>query len=98
VFERILLGVGRRMVPVPECLFRKMVKRDAGRLAKRPALEPDERRVQHLNEECFLLVRRRGPHTPQRQPEAQRYLPDPATERHRHPAGSERPLRIRAIA
>jgi hypothetical protein len=48
VFERILLGVGRRMVPVPECLFRKMVKRDAGRLAKRPALEPDERRVQHF--------------------------------------------------
>jgi hypothetical protein len=48
VFEKILLGVGRRMVPVPECLFRPMVKRDANKLAKRPALEPDERRVQHF--------------------------------------------------
>jgi len=48
VFERIFLGVGRRMVPVPECLFRKMVKRDAGRLAKRRNLGPDERRVQHF--------------------------------------------------
>jgi len=48
VFERILLGVGRRMVPVPECLFRTMVQRDARRLAKRPTLEPDERRVQHF--------------------------------------------------
>jgi len=36
------------MVPVPECLFRKMVKRDAGRLAERPTLKPDERRVQHF--------------------------------------------------
>jgi len=48
MFERILLGVGRRMVPVPEWLFRLMVKRDAKKLAKRPALEPDERRVQHF--------------------------------------------------
>lgn len=48
MFERILLGVGRRMVPVPECLFRKMVQRDARRLAKRPALAPDERRVQRF--------------------------------------------------
>jgi hypothetical protein len=48
VTERILLGVGRRMVPVPEWLFRPMVQRDARRLAKRPPLEPDERRVQHF--------------------------------------------------
>jgi hypothetical protein len=48
MFERILLGVGRRMVPVPEVLFRPMVQRDANKLAKRPALEPDERRVQHF--------------------------------------------------
>jgi hypothetical protein len=37
MFERILLGVGRRMVPVPEILFRPMVRRDANRLTKRPA-------------------------------------------------------------
>jgi hypothetical protein len=36
------------MVPVPEWLFRPMVKRDAGKLAKRPPLETDERRVQHF--------------------------------------------------
>ena len=48
MFERILLGVGRRMVPVPECLFRPMVQRDAKKLAKRPALGPDERRIQHF--------------------------------------------------
>jgi hypothetical protein len=48
VFERILLGVGRRMVPVPEWLFRTMVRRDAGKLARRPALEADQRRVQHF--------------------------------------------------
>lgn len=48
VFERILLGVGRRMVPVPEWLFHPMVQRDANKLAKRAALEPDERRVQHF--------------------------------------------------
>ena len=48
MFERILLGVGQRMVPVPEWLFRKMVQRDARKLAGRPALEPDERRVQHF--------------------------------------------------
>ena len=48
VTERILLGLGRRMVPVPEWLFRPMVQRDARRLAKRPPLEPDERRVQHF--------------------------------------------------
>ena len=48
VFERILLGVGQRMVPVPEWLFRPMVRRDARRLARRPALKPDERRIQHF--------------------------------------------------
>ena len=48
MFERILLGLGRRMVPVPEWLFRPMVNRDANKLAKRPPLEPDERRVQHF--------------------------------------------------
>ena len=42
MFERILLGVGRRMVPVPDWLFRPMVKRDAKKLAKRPDLGPDE--------------------------------------------------------
>jgi hypothetical protein len=48
VFERILLGVGRRMVPVPEALFMPMVRRDAKKLAKRSDLEPHERRVQHF--------------------------------------------------
>ena len=48
MFERILLGLGQRMVPVPEALFRPMVRRDAKKLAKRPALEPDQRRVQHF--------------------------------------------------
>ena len=48
MFEKILLGVGQRMVPLPEWLFRPMVNRDAKKLAKRPALEPDQRRVQHF--------------------------------------------------
>ena len=48
MFERVLLGVGRRMVPVPEWLFRPMVQRDANKLAQRPDLKPDERRVQHF--------------------------------------------------
>ena len=48
MFERILMGVGQRMVPVPEFLFRPMVNRDAKKLSKRPALEPDERQVQHF--------------------------------------------------
>ena len=48
MFERILLGVGQRMVPVPEFLFRPMVNRDAKKLARRPDLRPDERRVQHF--------------------------------------------------
>jgi len=48
VFESILLGVGRRMVPVPEWLFRPMLKRDTKKLARRPDLDPDQRRVQHF--------------------------------------------------
>jgi len=48
MFERILLGVGQRMVPVPEWLFRPMVKRDTKNLAQRPPLEPNQRRVQHF--------------------------------------------------
>lgn len=48
MFDRILLGVGHRMVPVPECLFRSIVRRAAGKLARRPDLESDERRVQHF--------------------------------------------------
>ena len=48
MFERVLLGVGRRMVPIPEWLFRPMVRRDQKKLANRPGLEPDERRVQHF--------------------------------------------------
>jgi hypothetical protein len=48
MFERILLGVGARMVPVPEVLFKPMVQRDAKKLARREVLEPDERRVQHF--------------------------------------------------
>jgi hypothetical protein len=48
MFERILLGVGQRMVPVPEWLFKPMVKRDTKKLAKRPGLEPDQRRVHHF--------------------------------------------------
>ena len=48
MFERVLLGVGRRMVPVPEWLFRPMVQRDANKLARRPDLRSDERRVQHF--------------------------------------------------
>ena len=48
MFERVLLGVGRRMVPVPEIVFRPMVQRDAKKLSKRPALDSDQRRVQHF--------------------------------------------------
>jgi hypothetical protein len=48
VFERILLGVRRRIVPVPECLFRVAVKRDTGKLARRAVLDADQRRVQHF--------------------------------------------------
>lgn len=62
MFERILLGVGRRMVPVPEWLFARMVQRDAGKLAKRPALKPDERRAQHFA--VREIPRRRAPIPP----------------------------------
>ena len=63
MFERILLGVGRRMVPVPEWLFRPMVARDAKNLAKRPALSADERRVQHFAVQ--EIPRRREPIAPE---------------------------------
>jgi len=63
VFERVLLGVGRRMVPVPEWLFRPMVGRDAKRLARRRALEPDQRRVQHFA--VREIPRRRQPIAPE---------------------------------
>ncbi len=62
MFERILLGVGQRMVPVPEWLFRTMVQRDARKLAKGPALEPDERRLQHFA--VREIPRRREPIPP----------------------------------
>jgi hypothetical protein len=48
MFKRVLLGVGRRMVPVPEALFAPLVRRDAGKLARRGGLEPDQRGVQHF--------------------------------------------------
>ena len=48
MFERVLLGVGRRMVPVPEWIFQPMIRRDIRKMAKRPPLEPDQRRVQHF--------------------------------------------------
>jgi hypothetical protein len=48
MFERILLGVGKRMVPVPEALFKPIVQRDAKKLAKRTELEPDQRRAQYF--------------------------------------------------
>ena len=63
MFERVLLGVGRRMVPVPEWLFRPMVGRDAKRLARRRALEPDQRRVQHFA--VREIPRRRQPIAPE---------------------------------
>ena len=48
MFERILLGVGQHMVPVPEWLFRPMVQRDSKKLARRQVLDPEERSVQHF--------------------------------------------------
>ena len=51
------------MVPVPEVLFKPMVQRDAKKLAKRPALEPDQRRVQHFA--VREIPRRREPITPE---------------------------------
>jgi hypothetical protein len=63
VFERILLGVGRRMIPVPEWLFERMVRRDARKLGRRPPLEPDQRRVQHFA--VREIPRRREPISPE---------------------------------
>ena len=63
MFERILLGMGRRTVPVPEWLFRKMVQRDAKRLAQRAPLDRDQRRVQHFA--VREIARRREPIAPQ---------------------------------
>ena len=63
MFERILLGVGRRMVPVPEWLFRPMVKRDTKKLARRGDLEPDQRRLQHFA--VREITRRREPIAPE---------------------------------
>ncbi len=62
MFERILLGVGRWMVPVPERLFRTMVRRDTKKLARRADLEPDERRAQHFA--VREIPRRRAPLSP----------------------------------
>jgi transcription initiation factor IIE alpha subunit len=50
------------MVPVPEWLFRPMVARDAKKLAKKTALETDERRVQHFA--VREIPRRREPIAP----------------------------------
>jgi hypothetical protein len=63
MFNRILLGVGQRMIPVPEWLFRPMVNRDANKLAKRPVLEPNQRRVQHFA--VREIPRRREPIAPE---------------------------------
>ena len=63
MFQRILLGVRRRMVPVPEFLFQKMVGRDVGKMARRPGLEPDERCVQHFA--VREIARRREPISPE---------------------------------
>jgi hypothetical protein len=63
MFERVLLGVGQRMIPVPEWLFRPMVQRDTRKLARRPDLEPDERRVQHFA--VREIPRRREPIAPE---------------------------------
>jgi hypothetical protein len=51
------------MVPVPEALFAPMVRRDARKLAKRPNLEPDQRRVQHFA--VREIPERRAPISPQ---------------------------------
>ena len=48
MFDSIFLGVGKRLLPVPEFIFRPMVKRDTKKIASRPTLEPDQRRVQHF--------------------------------------------------
>jgi hypothetical protein len=62
MFERILLGVGRRMVPVPMFLFRTMARRDTRKLARNSELEPDERRTHHFA--VREIPRRREPLPP----------------------------------
>ena len=59
---RILLGMGRRMVPVPEWLVRTMARRDEKRIANRRPLGPDQRRVQHFA--VREIARRREPIAP----------------------------------
>jgi hypothetical protein len=51
------------MLPVPERLFRLMVKRDTKKLARRQGLEPDQRRVQHFA--VREIPRRRTPIAPE---------------------------------
>ena len=63
MFERVLLGVGRRMVPVPEWVFRPMVQRDSKKLARQQVLDPDARRVQHFA--VREIPRRRTPIAPE---------------------------------
>lgn len=62
MFERVLLGVGRRMIPMPESLVRILVRKDAGKLEKRRPLGPDQRRVQHFA--VREIARRREPIAP----------------------------------
>lgn len=62
MFERVLLGVGRRVVPLPECFFRLVVRRDGRKLTRRSRLEPDERRVHHFA--VREIPRRRVPIAP----------------------------------
>jgi hypothetical protein len=50
------------MIPVPELLFRGMVRRDAKKLAKVSGLEPNERRVHHFA--VREIPRRRQPIPP----------------------------------
>jgi hypothetical protein len=63
VFGTLNPGVGKRLVPVPEFIFRSMLKRDVKKLAGRPALEPDQRRVQHFA--VREIPRRRQAKTPE---------------------------------
>ena len=63
MFKRVLLGMGRRMLLVPEMLFRPMVRRDAKKMARRPALDLDQRRVQHFS--VREIPRRREPIAPE---------------------------------
>lgn len=62
MFERILLGMGRRMLPVPEWVFRKMVGRYAKRIARKELLDRDQRRAQHFA--VREIARRREPIAP----------------------------------